>query len=128
MIRNSLFAASLAVGLSALGVPASAQQHVYAVRPIDGYACMKLNVTEQEVMDPRGGVPIRTAPTPSAPIGTLAPSVLLVKQPLHAVGGYVEVLQLTGQPGWIEQSRVRPFDPLARCVPSMMSNGRPGIG
>ena len=98
------------------------------MRPIEGYACSKLKVSEREAMDPRGGVPIRTAPSASAAVGTLAPSVLLTKQPLHVVDGFVEVLQLTGQPGWIEQSRVAPFDSLARCVPSIMSNGRPGIG
>lgn len=101
---------------------------LYAVQPIPGYACSKLKVTEREAMDPHGGVPIRSAPVASAPVAAMAASVLLTKQPLHVINGFVEVLRFTGDRGWIEQSRVAPFDPLARCVPSIMSNGRPGIG
>lgn len=115
------------VTLAALATPAIAQPP-HAVRPLDGYACASLRQTEREAMDPHGGVPIRTAPSAAAPVGTLAPSVLFVKQPLRVVGGFAEVLQLTGDPGWIEQSRLKPFDALSRCVPSLMSNGRPGIG
>jgi len=111
-----------------LSSSAAAAQPVYAVRPIPGYACAKLNITEHEAMDFHFAVPIRSAPDPHAAIGTNASAVLLLKQPVHAENGYVEVLQLNGQPGWIEQNRVKPYDPHARCVPSVLSNGRIGGG
>lgn len=102
---------------------------VYAVTPIDGYVCMRLNVTESQVLDPKGtGIFILTAPESSAPHGTPAPGILFVKKPEHRVNGYLEVLQLTNQPGWIAADKVVPFDPNYRCVPSVMSNGRLGGG
>lgn len=103
-------------------------QGLKPVHPIAGYTCKKLNITEREAMSPNGGgVSIRTAPNASAARASLAPAVLFVKAG-PAVNGFVEVLQLDGQPGWIEQARVKPFDPNARCVPSIMSDGRPGMG
>ena len=57
------------IGLIAAGalVPAAHAEPVYAVRPIDGYVCMKLNVTEAEVLNPRGtGIFILVAPRPDA--------------------------------------------------------------
>ena len=103
-------------------------QGLRPVRPIEGYSCKKLNVTEREVMSPNGGgVNLRGAPNASAPAVAIAPSVLFVKN-AAPVNGFVEVMRLNGQPGWIEQARVKPFDPNARCVPSIMSDGRPGMG
>lgn len=118
---------TLAFVLTLLATPAMAQ-HIYAVRPVPGFACAKLNLTEQQALDMHFAVPIRTVPEPSATVGTTASAVLFVRQPIHVVNGYIEVLQLTGQPGWIERKWVKPYDPLARCVPSVMSNGRVGSG
>ena len=121
MLRYSVLALAL------LATHAHAQP-VTAVRPIPGYKCAKLNITEHEAMDFHFAVPIRLAPNPQAPVGTNASAVLLEKQPVHAENGFVEVLQLNGQPGWIEQKRVKPYDPLAKCTPSVLSNGRIGSG
>ena len=98
---------------------------VYPVRPIEGYACGKLAMSAKEAEDFHFSVPIRVSPSPDAPVGTLAASVLLLKSPAHEVAGFVEVLQLNGKAGWIEKSRVRPFDGL--CRPSLLSNGRIGF-
>ena len=104
-------------------------QGIQVVRPVPGFVCKKLNITEREAMSPNGaGVSIRIAPAVTAPAAALAPSVLFVRSPEHVVSGFVEVMRLDGQLGWIEQSRVKPFDPTARCVPSLMSNGRIGAG
>ena len=119
------------IGLIAAGalVPSVRAEPVHAVRPIDGYVCMRLNVTEAEALNPRGtGIFILVAPRPDAARGTTAPGVVFAREPKHLVDGYLEVLQLTGQPGWIAADQVRPFDETRRCVPSMMSNGRIGIG
>jgi len=118
-------------GLIVAGALASTvrAEPVYAVRPIDGYVCMKLNVTEAETLNPRGtGIFILAAPRPEAAHATTAPGVVFVRDPEHRVDGYLEVLQLTGQPGWIAADKVRPFEKTLRCVPSMLSNGRIGIG
>ena len=123
-VRFVLFGAVMALAT----VGAAAAQGLKPVRPIAGYSCKKLNITEREAMSPSGGgVSIRTAPNASAARASLAPAVLFVKAG-PAVNGYVEVMQLDGQPGWIEQARVKPFDANARCVPSIMSDGRPGMG
>jgi hypothetical protein len=109
--------------------PSSRAEPIHAVRPIEGYVCMRLNVNEAEVLNPRGtGIFILTDPRPDAAHGTTAPGVVFVRQPQELVNGYLKVLQLTGQPGWIAADKVRPFDETRRCVPSMMSNGRIGIG
>jgi hypothetical protein len=90
---------------------------------------MKLNVSEPEVLDihaPR--VYIMTSPEASASRGTTAGGIVLVRYPRHEVNGYLEVLQLTGQAGWIPAEKVRPLDVNTRCVPSVLSNGRIGFG
>ena len=130
-MATKVLSAFVVAGLlfSASAISSAWAQGLRAVRPLDGYVCKKLNITEREAMSANGGgVSIRTAPSASAPPAALAPSVLLARSPLHVVSGFVEVLRLNGQPGWIEESRVKPFDPTERCVPSIMSNGRPGIG
>jgi hypothetical protein len=72
------------------------------------------------------------APHPDAAVGTLAAAVVFAKAPPHVVDGYTEVLQLTGKPGWIETRMIVPYhsvsNPYAHCTPSLMSNGRIGIG
>jgi hypothetical protein len=106
---------------------------VYVVRPLDGYVCMNLNLSEAQLLDFKGPrIPILVAPRPDAAVGTLAAAVVFAKSPPHVVNGYTEVLQLTGKPGWIETSKIVPYhsasNPYAHCTPSLMSNGRLGIG
>jgi hypothetical protein len=100
---------------------------VVAVKPIPGYRCAKLDV--KNALDfSAPPVWILDAPEPNAAHGTAAGSVLFVKTPEHRVNGYFEVIQVTGKPGWLPVDKVRPFDPNARCVPSLLSNGRVGAG
>jgi hypothetical protein len=117
------------IAAASLTAPARAES-VYAVREIPGYKCMKLNLTEKQALDFSGAslVWILTAPETHAPRGTWAASVVFVRTPEHLVNGYLEVLQATGKPGWIEADQVKPYDPNMRCVPSVMSNGRIGPG
>ena len=106
---------------------------VHAVRPLDGYVCMNLNLPDAQMRDPSGQrIPILTAPRPDSPVGTLATPIVIAKAPEHVVGGYAEVLQLTGKPGWIKADLILPYhsasNPYARCTPSLLSNGRIGTG
>jgi hypothetical protein len=124
-MKPTLIAAAILTCLSTLSGAGS----LTAVRPLEGYGCARLNATDAQMMNPKGtGIVIREAPNASAPVGTNAPGVLFVRIPAHVVGGFAEVLQLTGKPGWIETRYLKPFDPNARCTPSLMSDGRPGIG
>ena len=112
---------------------AHAQQPVYAARPIEGYVCKSLNITEAQALDPRApGIPILLKPDPAAQVGTTAAAVVFAKEPAHIVNGYAEVLQFTGLPGWIEADKIVPYhsasNPYARCRPAVLSNGRIGMG
>lgn len=113
-----------------LPLPALAQP-VTAVRPLDGYACALLNATEAQLRDPQWpGVPILTAPNAAAPRGATASAIVILRSPAHVVDGFAEVLQRTGQPGWIEAAKLAPYGskshPGAKCVPVVLSNGRIG--
>jgi hypothetical protein len=123
----------LAVAAICVIAPVAHAQGVRAVEPIQGYVCKVLDITEAQALDTRwAGVPILTEPNPAAPRGTIAAAVVFAKEPAHIVNGYAEVLQLTGQPGWIAADKIKPYrsasNPHARCTPSVLSNGRLGIG
>jgi hypothetical protein len=51
--------------------------------------------------------------------------------PCREVNGYQEMLFPNGKHTWIATKDIVPWsslsDPTARCVPSMMSNGKPGF-
>lgn len=112
--------------------PAAMAMDVHAVKPLDGYVCKSLNATEAQERDPFWvGVPIRIEPDASAPRGTIAAATVIAREPAHIVNGFAEVLQLTGQPGWIAADKIKPYhtsNPYARCTPSLLSNGRIGAG
>lgn len=113
--------------------PVAHAQGVRVVKPIEGYACKSLVATEAQMLDTRwAGVPILTEPDPAAPRGTIAAAIVIAKEPAHVVNGYAEVLQLTGQPGWIAVDKIKPYrsasNSYARCTPSVLSNGRIGAG
>jgi len=121
-------AAVLALCLSATAHAATLTD----VRPLPGYACAQLNLTPAQLTDPHVGVPIRNTPSPQAPAVSFAGNTLIVQDPAQPSGRFVQVLRFTGQVGWIEAKWLRPwaniYDPTAKCVPSMMSNGKPGFG
>ena len=121
-----LLVAALAIPMI---TPAANAQPVRAVRPLDGYVCMKLAVSEAQVLDPKGtGINLLAGPTANAPLVTTAPATVFVRAPEVRQNGFLEVLALNGKPAWIAADKVRPLDSLSRCIPSVMSNGRLGIG
>lgn len=104
-------------------------QPVRPVRPLDGYACMKLAVSEAQVLNPNGtGINLVEQPTANASVVTSAPATVFVRMPLMQRNGFLEALALNGKPAWIAVDKVRPLDGLSRCTPSVMSNGRLGVG
>lgn len=105
---------------------------LHAVRPLPGYTCMQLALTPAQLTDPKVGVPVREAPSRSATIAGYAATTVIVQSPPQPQEGFLKVLRPSGDPGWIEAGYLRPWNnpyaPNARCVPSMMSNGKPGFG
>ena len=122
----------LAAGACLLVSTAHAQG-LRAVRPLDGYACMNLDVPEKTLEDPAwAGVPIRSEPHADAPQAAVATPTVIARFPATVINGFAQVLRLNGETGWIEATKLKPYssasDPYARCTPSLMSNGRPGLG
>lgn len=107
-------------------------QGIHAVRPLPGYVCMQLALTPQQFLDPNSGVPVRLSPSRSAPSAGFAATNVIVEDPPRATAGFLRVLRPNGEDGWIEARHLRPWNdpsaPAAKCVPSIMSNGRPGFG
>ena len=105
-------------------------QDLHAVRPVPGHVCMMLALPPEVVTDPNQGVPIRNAPSPSAPIASWAPSVLVVPAPQQSTAGFVQILLPDRQQGWVLAAYLKPWSnpyvPGRRCTPSVMSNGRVG--
>ena len=101
--------------------------------PLPGYACMMLNLTEQQYMD--GSV--RVPSSAGAPASDGARHRLCCddcwpsRAPEHIVNGFAEALFPTGQTVWIAANMLRPYhnlsDPTMKCAPAKLSNGRPGF-
>jgi hypothetical protein len=112
---------------------AAAQSNVsiHAIRPIPGYVCMALNLSDQQMMDPSVHVPIRAAPSSEAATTGNAIATVIVALPKKEENGYLQVLQLNGRTGWIQAQFLKPWQNPGgngqRCYPSMMSNGRVGF-
>ncbi len=126
----------LAVAVVAACVPNIVRSQIagdlHAVRPLPGYMCMSLNLNEQQMMDPSAQVPVLSDPSPESRWVGNAAATVIVASPLREVNGYLRVLKLDGQPGWIAAKYLKPWRNPGRngqqCVPSLMSNGRPGFG
>ncbi len=104
-------------------------QLVRPVRALEGYVCMKLAVSEAQVLDPRGtGINLVEQPAANAPIVTTAPATVFVRNPVVQRNGFLEALALNGRTAWIAADKVKALDGLSRCTPSVMSNGRLGVG
>lgn len=131
MKLTAKIAVFLGVIASTMAAPVWAQG-LRAVAPLQGYSCMSLNITEEEMMHESSLPIIRQQPSPSAaPIGRASAQVITA-DPIRRQNGYLAVLTLDGKPGWVEANKLKPYrsvsNPNARCVPSMMSNGQPGFG
>ncbi len=114
--------------MSVAGVRA---EDIHVVRTLPGYACMMLNLTPQQAIDPKVEIPLRAAPSPNAQVVGYAMPVVAVRIPLKPVNGFYSALFPNGSAVWISASMVRPYhslgDPGAKCVPAVMSNGLQGF-
>jgi hypothetical protein len=119
------------VGICALSlaiISAPAFGALRAVSPLPGYQCMVLNLSEKEAMDFNFHVPVRAEPVAGAPAVGWAGAIVAVRDPRHVVNGFAEALFPTGATVWIASNMLRPYQsPGVKCVPSLMSNGKPGF-
>lgn len=106
-------------------------QDIHAVQALPGYVCMELSLTSDQYTDPKIGVPVREMPSRTAPIASYAATIVIVRAPQQPTAGFLEMLRPNGLGGWIEAAYLRPwhnpYSPSAQCMPSMMSNGKPGF-
>lgn len=105
-------------------------QGVHAVRPIPGLVCMSLSPEDEAATQQSQLPPILAAPSATAPRIGFPTGIVFVKWPIHQVNDFVEMTRLDGQTGWIDAHHLRPWHSMnksnAKCVPSLMSNGRLG--
>jgi hypothetical protein len=101
-----------------------------AVQPAPGLACMSLDSQALETMQQSDLPPVLSAPSSSAPRLGYPSAIVFVKWPLIQENGYTEMERLNGQIGWIATAQLKTWHPLnggnAKCVPSIMSNGKLG--
>lgn len=124
-MRNTLFLAAFLLTNSAFA------EGLRAVRPIPGYICMQLNVSDADLVSSQTEVPIYDQPSATGRRVALAANIIIVEnQPV--VSGFRKVLRLNGETGWMDARYLRPWadrsTPGTQCVPSIMSNGKPGFG
>ena len=126
MTLSSKLAGALLL-MAPLFVMSAQAQGLQAVRPLSGYKCMALNLSEQQMMTET--VPMLAQPSAGAPkVGIVAATVIAAESP--PVNGYQKVLRLDGKVGWVSSQYLKPWvNPGSsgqKCVPSLMSNGRLG--
>ena len=105
-------------------------QTMHAVRSLNGYACMSLNLTDAQMSDRNLVIPVYANPSMSEPIGQ-ASAVVIAPTPPRRSNGFIQVLLFSNQPGWVEAKYVKPWQNPGpsgqQCIPSVMSNGSAGF-
>src|SRR3974377_1040302 len=81
----------------------TAADRPHPVRPLPGYKCMMLNLTEQQFLNPSVHVPVRSEPAVSAPEVGWAATNVAVRDPPHIVNGFAEALFPNGATVWSER-------------------------
>ena len=112
---------------------ANAQQRpsLHVTGTLQGYQCMMLNITVEQMQDFDNLPPVMAEPSAQATRIGVATANVIVAEPRREANGYIQVLHMDGRPGWLQANKVRPWvnatSPRTRCVPAMMSNNRPGF-
>lgn len=118
--------------LGIAGASVSSAQPLTAVRPLDGYACMRLNLPREQMVSRTLNAPIFAEPSSSSRQISQASAVVITRSPMNIRNGFAEVLTLDGKPGWFPERLLGPYatasNPGAHCAPVLMSDGRPGFG
>ena len=103
---------------------------VTVLHPEPGLMCMLLDNQDLQATVQSHLPPIRSAPSASAPTIGYPVGIVLVRDPLQEQAGYVAIVRMNGQPGWIEADKLQPWHAMngrpGKCIPSLLSNGRVG--
>jgi hypothetical protein len=117
----------LLAAIGAISMSPIASKAATVVRPEPGLACMLLDDHDLAATVQSQLPPIRSAPSASAPAIGYPAEIVFVREPVQEKAGYVAVVKLNAQPGWIEASKLQPWHAMngrpGRCIPSLMSNG-----
>jgi hypothetical protein len=109
----------------------SLAQATSTAKPLSGYACMSLNITDAQAHDFHYHVSFYAKPSLNSDVVGYASSQVAVRAPAHTVDGFTEALFPTGATVWIQSTLLRPYhsalEPTARCVPTILANGRVGF-
>ena len=121
-------ATSLLLGFTLLScMNAAFAQGVTPVRPVPGLACMMLDPRALEATRQEDAPPVLAEPNPNSIRLGYPTMIVFVKAPLREVNGYIAMVRLNGQSGWIAANHLQPWHSLngatARCTPMLMSNG-----
>ena len=102
-------------------------QTLSAVRAEPGLKCMSLDAEALAATRQQDLPPVLSAPEPNAQRIGYPGSIVFVTVPLQERNGYVAMVRLNGQRGWMEASHLKPWHPPnggnAQCTPLLMSNG-----
>ncbi len=145
MLGRSIQVAFISVVLCCTWVSAKADDER---KPLEGYSCMGLKA-DKEVNDwvpgslpnPLGGPdspPVFSAPTEESKRLGYNYSPVIVKSPEVEVNGFVQIIRLTGEKGWIKKDVLVPYGMVLRkdgstimtkrrCVPTATSTGKIGF-
>lgn len=123
------------IALTAMFIAGSLEanaQGLHPMSPLQGYSCMMLKLTNEQIRSNSVTVPVYNGPSTASGEAGIASAVLIVKNPLNVQNGFAESLFPDGRTVWIKADYLQPYrsasNPNARCTPSMMSNGKPGFG
>lgn len=123
-------------GASLLVIQTGGAGDFTSVKPIEGYKCFRVNVPEEKRFDPNASPPVFAAPTEASHMIGRNGEAVFAKWPFNEVDGFVEIIWGGhGIKAWIHKDVLRPWrtklsppGPASECVPTLMSNGRIGIG
>ena len=122
-----IFVCLVAIALMPGFVPRGYSQGVTPVRPATGLKCMLLDPKSLAETRQQDLPPVLAAPDANAQQIGYPGGIVFVKVPIQEQNGYIAMLRLNGQPGWIEAAHLQPWHPAnggnARCFPMLMSNG-----
>ena len=114
-----------------LSVAEARSAGIQVARPLPGYTCEQLDLTEEQARDITLQVIAREAPSRLAPIVGYVSMTVAVRTPEHRVNGFVEALWPTGRTVWIPADVLQPYhslsEPATRCVPAVMTSGNIGF-
>src|ERR1700761_312217 len=106
-----------AIAAMSAGPTAGKAADVTVLHAESGLKCMLLDNRDLQATTQSQLPPVRSAPSRDSPTVGYPTGIVLVRDPLQEQAGYVAIVRMNGQPGWIEADKLQPWRAM---------NGRPG--